>query len=165
MGISFGLAGLIYVKHKENTDSVIIKSFTSNMKMSQLFYLSSELYVSSKLQYAANLGSDGDAVDYIKNYSHFSGSISNGLKAVELTGKAENDFEYIYTHFKNLPSSLKGDFNTYKESIINHVGFIKTIEGGDISSREIEKWVDGRNKIAAAYKSISLEMDRINTEK
>jgi hypothetical protein len=91
----------------------------------------------------------------------FSNSITNSQNAVDAIGKADPDFQYIYTTYKTLPPSFKDEFLNMKDLMDKNVSFIQALKQGELQKDSLQNWMDDNKKIHDAYESISLEIERI----
>lgn len=157
-----------------------IQSFTNNLQKANVDYNISFISTSLIIQNVPNgvrslptstllalTQSDGPfdqvAIKYYlqKCVNDWDGCITNGQNAIEAIGNGETDFEYIYTNHKELSSSFKDDFYNMKDLISKNLVFIQTLEQGEMESDTVQEWMDNNNKINEAYKSILLEVERL----
>lgn len=96
--------------------------------------------------------------------SHFDRSVAYSRYAASEILKAQQDFDYIYINYKNVPVSLRDDFSEYKRIIDDNVTFIPNICQGIYSDDKIPGWEDDCKKARELYHNINLEIERLKKD-
>jgi hypothetical protein len=152
-----------------------IQSFTNNLAKADVKYAMSIVYTMSLMQKAVEAAQSSEvtqeilqhqssydaAKDYLQNYAHFDISTTNGQAAFDLVVREDDDFQYIYTHEKKLPSSFKDDFHNIRDVLSKNLDFISSLKDGNIDKESVQNWNDSPKSLNNSYHNLLLELDRL----
>jgi hypothetical protein len=153
-----------------------IQSFTNNFQIAEAEYAVSFTLTGTIIQKAAEIAkgynSDEEREKSVNDYltgwngldpaaSDFSKIFTNAQNSIDYITKADQDFQYIYTTYKELPPSVKDDFYIMKDLINDNITFIRAFRRGELHKDNFQEWMDNDKKINNSYRSVLLEVERI----
>lgn len=173
LGFALILSGCGDAKQKaEKVESMAkFESFTNNLQKADSEYLVSFVLTSAEVknaidkskirfntedpedsQIAAWIGTDM-INDQLLLYS-------NAQNATACISKTDPDFQYIYTHLKDLPPDFKDDFNRMEFLITENQDFVSQLQQRNFTHDLLQKWMNYHAEIDSLYRNILLEVQR-----
>jgi hypothetical protein len=85
---------------------------------------------------------------------------SNAQNATACISKTDPDFQYIYTHLKDLPPDFKDDFNRMEFLITENQDFVSQLQQRNFTHDLLQTWMNYHAEIEGLYRNILLEVQR-----
>lgn len=172
------------VQPNNQPDNSRFQSFTNNLEQAHTEFVVGYVFTLTKLQDTIKFGADKgydvqlQGADYYKwlydGMNDYSTNITqkcvaNAQNAADFINKSEPDFQYFYTHYKELPPGFRDEFYKMKDILNMNLIFTKSLypptqeafEKGTLDKDNLQEWFDDTKQVEGLYRDIKLEIERI----